>query len=65
MALIREFELLQSTSAARADPASSIASVGQEATAVGACAALGPHDVITRHHRGHGHLIAKAESRGT
>ncbi len=33
--------------------------VGQEATAVGACLALEPHDVITSTHRGHGHLVAK------
>ena len=33
--------------------------VGQEATAVGACAALRSDDVITSTHRGHGHLIAK------
>ena len=33
--------------------------VGQEATAVGACAALNQDDVITSTHRGHGHLVAK------
>lgn len=33
--------------------------VGQEATAVGACAALTQDDVITSTHRGHGHLVAK------
>ena len=33
--------------------------VGQEATAVGACLALDPGDVITSTHRGHGHLIGK------
>jgi pyruvate dehydrogenase E1 component alpha subunit len=33
--------------------------VGQEAVAVGACAPLEPHDVITSTHRGHGHVIAK------
>jgi len=32
---------------------------GQEATAVGACAALRPDDLITSTHRGHGHCIAK------
>ena len=32
---------------------------GQEAVAVGACAALEPNDVITSTHRGHGHCIAK------
>jgi acetoin:2,6-dichlorophenolindophenol oxidoreductase subunit alpha len=34
-------------------------SVGQEAVAVGACAALRPADVVTSTHRGHGHVIAK------
>lgn len=33
--------------------------VGQEAVAVGVCAALNADDVITSTHRGHGHLIAK------
>jgi 2-oxoisovalerate dehydrogenase E1 component len=33
--------------------------VGQEAIAVGACAALRPDDMIVSHHRGHGHCIAK------
>ncbi len=34
-------------------------SIGQEATAVGACWWLGPADVITSTHRGHGHCLAK------
>lgn len=34
-------------------------SIGQEATAVGACWGLGPADVITSTHRGHGHCLAK------
>ena len=33
--------------------------IGEEATASGACANLGPDDYITSTHRGHGHLIAK------
>jgi TPP-dependent pyruvate/acetoin dehydrogenase alpha subunit len=33
--------------------------VGEEAVAVGVCAALAPKDYITSTHRGHGHLIAK------
>ncbi len=33
--------------------------IGEEACAVGACAALTRDDVITSTHRGHGHLIAK------
>jgi acetoin:2,6-dichlorophenolindophenol oxidoreductase subunit alpha len=35
------------------------AALGQEASAVGACAALAPGDLITSTHRGHGHAIAK------
>src|SRR6476661_2601398 len=34
-------------------------SIGQEASAVGACWPLDPHDVITSTHRGHGHCLAK------
>jgi 2-oxoisovalerate dehydrogenase E1 component len=34
-------------------------SIGQEATAVGACWPLRPEDVITSTHRGHGHCLAK------
>jgi TPP-dependent pyruvate/acetoin dehydrogenase alpha subunit len=33
--------------------------VGEEAVAVGACAALNPDDYITSTHRGHGHCLAK------
>lgn len=35
---------------------------GQEATAVGVCSALAPHDFITSTFRGHGHAIAKGLS---
>ncbi|MDP1819131.1 MAG: dehydrogenase E1 component subunit alpha/beta [Acidimicrobiales bacterium] len=34
-------------------------SIGQEATAVGACWPLGRDDIITSTHRGHGHCLAK------
>lgn len=34
-------------------------SVGQEAVAAGACAALQPDDVIAANHRSHGHCLAK------
>jgi 2-oxoisovalerate dehydrogenase E1 component len=34
-------------------------SIGQEATAVGACWPLADTDVITSNHRGHGHCLAK------
>lgn len=38
--------------------------VGQEAIAVGACAALRPDDYVVSHHRGHGHCIAKGAEMG-
>lgn len=34
-------------------------SIGQEAVAAGACAALRPTDLLTTTHRGHGHCLAK------
>lgn len=60
MVMVREFEL-RAIAARRAGliPGFIHSCVGQEATAVGACAGLGPDDVITSTHRGHGHLIAK------
>jgi pyruvate dehydrogenase E1 component alpha subunit len=36
--------------------------MGEEAVAVGVCAALTPNDFITSTHRGHGHCIAKGAS---
>jgi pyruvate dehydrogenase E1 component alpha subunit len=33
--------------------------LGEEAIAVGVCAAMGPHDYLTSTHRGHGHCIAR------
>ena len=33
--------------------------LGEEAIAVGVCAALGPQDFVTSTHRGHGHCIAR------
>jgi pyruvate dehydrogenase E1 component alpha subunit len=60
MLLIREFELRAiNERKAGLIPGFIHSCVGQEATAVGACAALRPTDVITSTHRGHGHLIAK------
>ncbi|MFN2432971.1 MAG: thiamine pyrophosphate-dependent dehydrogenase E1 component subunit alpha [Gemmatimonadota bacterium] len=38
--------------------------VGQEAVAVGACAALGPLDYVVSTHRGHGHLLARGADPG-
>lgn len=34
-------------------------SIGQEASAVGVCAALQPDDIVMSTHRGHGHALAK------
>ncbi len=39
-------------------------SIGQEASAVGACLPLGDQDYITSTHRGHGHCIAKGADVG-
>ncbi|HZU78428.1 MAG TPA: pyruvate dehydrogenase complex E1 component subunit beta, partial [Acidimicrobiales bacterium] len=39
-------------------------SIGQEAAAVGACWPLGPADVVTSTHRGHGHCLAKGMDPG-
>jgi len=38
--------------------------IGQEAVAVGTCAALGPDDYITSTHRGHGHILARGGDPG-
>jgi len=38
--------------------------IGQEAVAVGACAALEPQDYITSTHRGHGHILARGADPG-
>jgi TPP-dependent pyruvate/acetoin dehydrogenase alpha subunit len=38
--------------------------IGQEAVAVGTCAALGPKDVLTSTHRGHGHMLARGADPG-
>lgn len=60
MLLIRQFELRAiNERKSGLIPGFIHACIGQEATAVGACAALNPDDVITSTHRGHGHLIAK------
>ena len=60
MATIRQFEL-RAINERRSGliPGFIHSCVGQEATAVGACAALNRDDVIGSTHRGHGHLIAK------
>ncbi len=60
MMTIREFEEVVLDLYARA-LVTGIAhvSIGQEAVAVGVCAALEPTDYITSTHRGHGHCLAK------
>src|SRR5262249_13319028 len=58
--LVREFESRVSTLYRDGEiPGFVHLSIGQEASAVGACWPLGPADVITSNHRGHGHALAK------
>ena len=60
LALIRRFEELAYRAYEAGEIAGTIhASIGQEAVAVGAIAALRPDDVVFTHHRGHGHALAK------
>jgi TPP-dependent pyruvate/acetoin dehydrogenase alpha subunit len=60
LALIRRFEELAYRAYEAGEIAGTIhASIGQEAVAVGAVAALQPADVVFTHHRGHGHALAK------
>jgi pyruvate dehydrogenase E1 component alpha subunit len=60
MGLIREFEERLKTLVERGVPVGPVHFyTGQEAVAVGVCAALGPKDWIASTHRGHGHCIAK------
>jgi len=64
MILIRRFEeRVDQLFAAGELRGTSHLSAGQEAVAVGACAALQPGDYVSSNHRGHGHFLAKgAES---
>lgn len=60
MRLIRQFEETVVTLVNRNEiPGVAHEYIGQEAVATGVCAALGPDDVLTSTHRGHGHLIAR------
>ena len=60
MARIRQFEATASTLYKATEiPGFLHLSIGQEASAVGACWPLEPTDVITSTHRGHGHVLAK------
>ena len=60
MLKIRHFEdRVKDLFAAGEIPGSVHLYLGQEAVAVGACAALNDDDYITSTHRGHGHIVAK------
>jgi 2-oxoisovalerate dehydrogenase E1 component len=60
MRLIREFETRTADLYKAAEiPGFVHLSIGQEASAVGACWHLRDDDVITSNHRGHGHCLAK------
>jgi TPP-dependent pyruvate/acetoin dehydrogenase alpha subunit len=60
MRLIRRFEEMTVDLTRAGEIQSAVhVSTGQEAIAVGVCSALGPDDVITSTHRGHGHILAK------
>jgi pyruvate dehydrogenase E1 component alpha subunit len=60
MSLIREFEERLKLLVERGLPVGATHYyVGEEAVAVGVCAALQPTDWIASTHRGHGHCIAK------
>ncbi|MFX1381824.1 MAG: thiamine pyrophosphate-dependent dehydrogenase E1 component subunit alpha [Promethearchaeota archaeon] len=59
MLVIREFEKRISKDVGRINSVLVHAYTGQEAIAVGACAAINEDDYITSTHRGHGHFIAK------
>ena len=60
MVTIREFEEAAGRKAERAEiPGPVHLYSGEEAVAVGVCAALEPGDAIVSTHRGHGHCIAK------
>jgi pyruvate dehydrogenase E1 component alpha subunit len=60
MRLIRRIEERLSTASVEGDlPGPVHVSIGQEATAVGVCAALRGDDWIASTHRGHGHFLAR------
>jgi len=65
MLVIREFEeQAQDLYSRTLIPGILHVSIGQEAVAVGVCAALGTSDYITSTHRGHGHCLAKGADVG-
>lgn len=64
MLKIRTFETREKDLIATEQEGFAHSYVGEEAIAVGVCAALNPDDYITSTHRGHGHLIAKGGDMG-
>src|ERR1700676_2003721 len=65
MALIRAFETRVTELYRDSEiPGFVHTSLGQEAVAVGVCAALDPEDYVTTTHRGHGHCLAKGANVG-
>ena len=60
MLLLRRFESVAQVACRKGEtPGFLHLYIGQEATAVGACAHLRPTDWVTSTHRGHGHALAK------
>ena len=59
MVLIREFELRLTKDFGKIKSPLVHTYTGEEAIAVGACAAINEDDYITSTHRGHGHFLAK------
>jgi TPP-dependent pyruvate/acetoin dehydrogenase alpha subunit len=59
MVLIREFEQRITKDAGKIKSPLVHTYIGEEAIAVGACAAINEDDYITSTHRGHGHFLAK------
>ncbi len=66
MHLVRAFEekLAELYATGRVPTEAIHLSIGQEATAVGACFALRPDDYMATTHRGHGHMLAKGAPPG-
>jgi TPP-dependent pyruvate/acetoin dehydrogenase alpha subunit len=64
MMMIRAFEENNCALQAAGNFPGTCTSVGQEAAAVGAVAALGPNDLIVTNHRSAGHLIARGADPG-
>ncbi len=64
MLKIRKFETREKDLIATEQEGFAHSYVGEEAIAVGVCAALNQDDYITSTHRGHGHMIAKGGDMG-